>query len=55
MDGSYRPAAARAFVRSTGARFVLQDCESRGDLSTALGPMVTSTRRFGCATVYEVS
>lgn len=54
MDGNYRPAAARAFVRSTGARFVLQDCQSHGDLGPALGPMVTSRRRFGCATVYEV-
>ena len=55
MDGSYRPVAAQAFVRSTGARFVLQDCESHGDLSAALGPIVSSTKRFGCATVYEVS
>jgi hypothetical protein len=55
MDGDYRPAAARAFVRSTGARFVLQDCQSHGDLRSALGPMISSTRRFGCATVYEVS
>lgn len=54
MDGKYRPAAARAFVRSTGARFVLQDCQSAGDLSAALGTMITSKRRFGCATVYEV-
>jgi hypothetical protein len=55
MNGSYRPAAAQAFVRSTGARFVLQDCQSRGDLRTALGPSITATRRFGCATVYRVS
>jgi hypothetical protein len=55
MDGADRPAAARAFVRSTGARFVLQDCESHGDLVSALGPIISSTRRFGCATVYEVS
>jgi hypothetical protein len=55
MDGNDRPAAAQAFVRSTGARFVLQDCESHGDLRLALGPMITATRRFGCATVYEVS
>jgi hypothetical protein len=55
MDGDDRPGAAQAFVRSTGARFVLQDCESHGDLRTALGPLLTATRRFGCATVYEVS
>jgi hypothetical protein len=55
MDGDYRPAAAQAFVRSTGARFVLQDCQSHGDLRTALGAMISSTRRFGCATVYELS
>jgi MFS family permease len=55
MDGHDRPLAAQAFVRSTGARFVLQDCQSRGDLRRALGPMITSTRRFGCAGVYGVS
>jgi hypothetical protein len=55
MDGNDRPAVARAFVRSTGARFVLQDCQSHGNVKAALGPMITSTRRFGCATVYEVS
>jgi hypothetical protein len=55
MDGSDRPAAARAFVRSTGARFVLQDCQSHGDLRLALGAMITSRRRFGCANLYEVS
>jgi hypothetical protein len=55
MDGHDRPLAAQAFLRSTGARFVLQDCQSHGDLETALGPMIVSRRRFGCATVYEVS
>jgi hypothetical protein len=55
MDGSYRPAAAQSFVRSTGATFVLQDCQSHGNLETELRPMIAATRRFGCATVYRVS
>lgn len=54
MDGGYSPAVGRAFVRSTGARFVLQDCESHGDLNAALAPIATSTSRFGCATVYTL-
>jgi hypothetical protein len=55
MKGLLGAAAARAFVTSTGARFILQDCRSHGDVAKILGPMVRSTRRFGCASVYEVS
>jgi hypothetical protein len=52
--GFYSPRLARAFVRSTHARFVLAQCNSRGNLSQALGPLVQSTARFGCATVYTL-
>ena len=45
---------ARAFVRSTGARFVIQDCAAGRDLGPVLGPLVQRRHRFGCATVYEV-
>jgi hypothetical protein len=55
MKGLLSPAQARSFVVSTGARFLLQDCRSHGDLDKLLGPIVSSTRRFGCAAVYEVS
>jgi hypothetical protein len=44
--------AARAFVRSTGASFVLIDCSSRPQLERALAPLVTAVQHFGCAAVY---
>jgi hypothetical protein len=44
---------ARAFVRSTGARFVFVDCRpGLRDLEPVLRPMLESVRRFGCATLY---
>lgn len=51
VDGA---AAARAFVRSTGARFLLEDCNSHANLTKLLRPLVVAQRRFGCASVYEV-
>ena len=48
------PAEARAFVRESGAAFLLQDCVLAGDLRPLLGDLVVATRRFGCATVYEL-
>jgi hypothetical protein len=49
-----QPQAARHFVRSTGARFVLADCHSPVDLTPGLAPMLASRHTFGCARVYEV-
>jgi hypothetical protein len=54
FHGLYGPAQARAFVRSTGARFLLQDCNSPANLTKLLGPLVVAQKRFGCAVVYEV-
>jgi hypothetical protein len=54
LTGALDPAQARAFVRSTGARFVLEDCNSTADLAKILGSLVLSEKRFGCAAVYEV-
>ncbi len=54
FNGSFGPAAARSFVRSSGARFVLADCETRVDMRKLLGPLIHSTHGFGCAAVYEV-
>ncbi len=54
FDGSMSSSAARSFVRETGARFVLADCQTTSDMNRLLGPTVISTRRFGCATVYEL-
>jgi hypothetical protein len=46
------PAAARAFVRSTGARFVLQPCGYPARLQAALRHPEFSVSRVGCATKY---
>jgi len=54
FDGGLSQRAARRFVRHTGARFVLTDCQSQARLARTLGPLVVGVRHFGCATVYEV-
>jgi hypothetical protein len=54
FDGTMRPAVARRFVRRTGARFILTDCQSHPNLKKVLGSLVVSVRRFGCASVYEL-
>jgi hypothetical protein len=49
------PVMARRFVRATGARLLVADCDhARGGppLSRALGPLITEIHRFGCARVY---
>jgi hypothetical protein len=54
FDGTLDRAAVRRVLVGTGARFVLADCKTRGDVLRELGPLVKSVRRFGCAAVYEV-
>ena len=54
FDGVLSPGVARTFVRRTGARFVLADCQSRANLTRTLGRLIVSVRRFGCASVYEL-
>jgi hypothetical protein len=54
FSGGFEPSAAIAFVESTGARFLLADCNSHADLGVALAPILGSVHHFGCATVYEV-
>ena len=54
FDGAETPAAAQSFVLSTGARFVLADCQTTADMKELLGPIIRSTHGFGCAAVYEV-
>jgi len=54
LQGSLSPRAARRLVRSSGARFVLSDCDTRADLLELLGPIVGSVHRFGCAAVYVI-
>jgi hypothetical protein len=46
---------ARAFVRSTGARFVLNDCHGHaGGLVEKLTPISRAIYPFGCSTVLEI-
>jgi hypothetical protein len=54
FGGSLHAQAARSFVRSTGARFVVADCDTTADLEAALAPMTVSVTRFGCSSVYEL-
>lgn len=52
FGGRMRPAAARSFVRSTGARLLLSDCRHHTNLTRSLRPMLRSVHQFGCARVY---
>ena len=54
FSGALTPAAARRFVRATGARLLVSDCAHPADLGPALAPLLATTRRFGCARVYEL-
>jgi hypothetical protein len=46
-------AAARRFVRSTGARFMFVDCRpGLLDLRAQMRPLLEEVRRFDCATLY---
>ncbi len=54
FSGSMSSDEARRFVEQTGARFLLADCGTRGDLRHALGSMISTVHRFGCATVYQL-
>jgi hypothetical protein len=54
FSGTLSQSVARQFVLSSGARFLLSDCETKADMPELLGPVIRSTHTFGCATVYEV-
>jgi hypothetical protein len=54
FTGGMSQETARAFVRGSHARFLLADCRPNTDLVGLLGPVIRSTRTFGCARVYEV-
>jgi hypothetical protein len=55
FEGRLRGAAARAFVLSTHARFLFEDCRPHlVDLTAELRPLLESARRFGCATVWTL-
>jgi hypothetical protein len=52
FTGRMRPAAARAFVTSTGAALLVADCRHRANLTRPLGHLIGAVHRFGCARVY---
>jgi hypothetical protein len=55
VDGTVRGQAARDLVVATRARFIFVDCRpGLRDLEADLRPILESTRRFGCASVYVV-
>jgi hypothetical protein len=54
FGGWMRPRAARAFVRSTGARFILSDCTWHHGLPRSLLALARHVRRFGCAELLEL-
>jgi hypothetical protein len=55
FDGVMTSADAIAFVRSTGATYLIVDCQHHPDLATLLRPIIDDARRFGCATVLHVA
>jgi hypothetical protein len=52
FGGRMRPASARSFVLSTGARLLVSDCRHHTNLTSSLGPLLRSVHQFGCARVY---
>ena len=52
FSGKLSQSASIDLVRSTGARFLLSDCQNRADLVPQLHSILRSVLRFGCATVY---
>lgn len=54
LAGRLSAAQARRFVSRSGARFLLAGCGTSFDPRGQLGDLVLSTRRFGCATLYQL-
>lgn len=54
FQGGMATGQARRFVRSVGASYVLEDCGARTGMKRLLGPLIASSARFGCATVYTL-
>ncbi len=52
--GSMPRAQVRAFVLSSGARFLLASCAPHTDLPRLLGSLIVAVHRFGCAAVFDL-
>lgn len=55
LTGTLDGRRAIAFVRATRARYVLIDCEHHADVSRQIASIVVGIRRFGCATLVNIS
>ena len=42
------------FVKGSGAKFLLSDCQRNADLLPELGSLLRPERKFGCVTVYSL-
>ena len=54
FSGQLSTSASINLVHSSGARFLLGDCQDRTDLTPILHSVLQSEQHFGCATVYTV-
>ena len=54
FSGQLSPSASIDLVRSSGARFLLADCQHRFDLRSKLRSILQSEQHYGCATVYII-
>ena len=54
FSGQLSPSASIDLVRSSGARFLLADCQHRFDLQSKLRSILQSEQHYGCATVYTI-
>ena len=54
FSGRMDRAEAERYVRVTGARFVLADCQGRVDVGPLIARIAVAGRRYGCARVWEV-
>jgi hypothetical protein len=54
FTGKMTRVQARAFVISSGARFLLTSCAPHVNLRRMLGPLIVSVHRFGCAAVFDL-
>ena len=54
FSGQLSKRASIDLVRSSGARFLLADCQHRYDLRSVLHSILQSERHYGCATVYTI-
>jgi len=55
FSGMLSSTRAAALIRTSGARFLLADCQHPSDLVTVPRADLVSTHHFGCATVFQVA